>query len=137
MNSMIYLSYLMGASQISDEELRGFGVSIEETKPDGDRCLKMTGENLQGYIQFMKEKLGNGFWNEIVGEKEIIFIFKLKDGTIREYRLSPENEKEVDTLCAELNNEPPEKTANVYKYISANKFYHDFMMDHYRDLINR
>lgn len=30
-----------------------------------------------------------------------------------------------------------EKTANVYKYISDNKFYHDFMMEHYADLINR
>ena len=127
----------MGASQISDNELKALGVSIEETKASGSRCIKMSGENLQGYIQLMKDKLDKGFWNEIVGEKEIIFIFKFKDGSTKEYKLSPENEAEVDRLCAEFANESPEKTANVYKFISDNKFYHDFMLEHYSDLINR
>ncbi len=127
----------MGADNIEDKELINLGVSIEETKADGDRTLKIPDYSLSGYIELMKTKLNNGFWNEMVEEKEIIFVFKLKDGSIKEYRLSPENEQEVDNLCAELNNEPPEKTANVYKYISDNKFYHDFMMNHYADLINR
>ena len=133
----IYLSYLMGADNIEDKELTDLGIGIEETKPDGDRTLKIPGDRLSGYIELIKTKLNNGVWNEMVGEKEIIFVFKLKDGSIKEYRLSPENEQEIDKLCAELNNEPPEKTANVYKYILDNKFYHDFMMKHYADLINR
>lgn len=132
-----YLSYLMGAEDIKDNDLTGLGISIEETKSDGDRCLKISLDKLPQYIQFVKDKLDNGFWNEIVGEQEVIFIFKFKDGSTKEYRLSSENEQEIDKLCAEFNNEPPEKTANVYKYISDNKFYHDFMMEHYADLINR
>jgi hypothetical protein len=48
-----------------------------------------------------------------------------------------ENEQEIDKICAELNNEPPEKTANVYKYISDNNFYHDFMLEHYKKMIER
>lgn len=127
----------MGADNIEDKELTDLDINIEEKKEDGDRTLKIPEDKLNRYIELMKVKLNNGFWNEIVGEKKIIFIFKLKDGSIREYRLSLENEQEIDKLCAELNNELPEKTANVYKYISDNKFYHDFMMEHYADLINR
>src|SRR3989344_2952685 len=132
-----YLSYLMGSKDITDNDLVSLGISIEETMTDGDKTLKIPEDRLSQYIELIKTKLGNGFWNEVIGEKEIIFIFKFKDGSIKEYRLSPEKEQEIDKLCAELNNEPPEKTANVYKYISDNKFYHDFMMEHYADLINR
>jgi len=132
-----YLSYLMGADNIEDNNLTSLGISIEEKMADGDRTLKIPEEKLTQYIELIKNKLNNGFWNEVIGEKEIIFIFKLKNGPTKEYSLSPENEQEIDKLCAELNNEPPEKTVNVYKYISDNKFYHDFMMEHYADLINR
>ena len=132
-----YLSYLMGAENIKDNDFIGLGISIEGIKSDGDRCLKISADKLPQYIQLIKDKLDNGFWNEVVGEQEVIFIFKFKDGSTKEYRLSAENEQEIDKLCAEFNNEPPEKTANVYKYISDNRFYHDFMMEHYADLINR
>ena len=131
------LSYLMGAEDIQDKELEDLGVEIKDRKPDGDRMLIIPDEKLSQYTELIKAKLTNGFWNEIVGEKEIIFIFKFQDGHIEEYKLFPENEGEIDKLCAEFNNEPPEKTANVYKYISDNKFYHDFMMEHYADMINR
>lgn len=131
------LSYLMGAENIQDTELEDFGVEIKEKTLDGDRMLIIPDKKLPQYVELIKIKLTNGFWNEVVGEKEIIFIFKFKDGHIKEYKLSPENEKEIDKLCAELNNEPPDKIANVYKYISDNKFYHDFMIKHYADMINR
>lgn len=134
---MNYLSYLMGADNIQDTELESLGVEIEEKKSDGDRMLVIPNEKLSRYIELMKAKLTNGFWNEIVGEKEIIFIFKFKDGHAKEYKLSPETEKEIAGLCSEFNGDAPEKTANVYKYISGNKFYHDFMMEHYADMINR
>lgn len=127
----------MGAENIEDEDLTDLDISIEEKMPDGDRTLKIPEEKIGDYIELIKTKLNNGFWNEVIGAKEIIFIFKFKDGSIREYKLSPENEQEIDKLCAKFNNEPPEKTANVYKYISDNKFYHDFMMEHYGGLINR
>ena len=132
-----YLSYLMGAENIKDKDLVDLDINIEETKSDGDRCLKIPADKLPQYIQLIKDRLDNGFWNEVVGEQEVIFIFKFKDASTEEYRLSLENEQEIDKLCAEFNNEPSEKTVNVYKYISYNKFYHDFMMEHYADLINR
>ncbi|MBI2446813.1 MAG: hypothetical protein HYV51_03305 [Parcubacteria group bacterium] len=127
----------MGTEKIEDKELEDFGIKIENKDSDGDRSIKIPEEKLSQYIELIKNKLTKGFWNEIIGAKEIVFIFKFKDGSIKEYELSPENEQEIDKLCAEFNNEPPDKTANVYKYISDNKFYHDFMIEHYSDMINR
>lgn len=127
----------MGAEKIEDNELETLDIKIEEKDTDGNRSIKIPEEKLSQYIELVKNKLIEGFWNEIIGEKEILFIFKFKDGSIKEYELSPENEQEIDKLCAEFNNEPPDKTANVYKYISDNKFYHDFMIEHYSDVINR
>lgn len=134
---MTHLSYLMGAENIQDSELEALGIEIRDRKTDGDRMLVIPEEKLPQYIELIKAKLTNGFWNEIVGEKEIIFIFKFKNGSIKQYSLSPANEKEIDDLCIEFNNEPPDPNPNVYKYISENKFYHDFMLEHYADLINR
>ncbi|MBI2676482.1 MAG: hypothetical protein HYX21_00805 [Candidatus Yanofskybacteria bacterium] len=131
------LSYLMEAEKIQDGDLEGLGIEIKDRTADGDRMLVIPDDRLPQYIELVKDKLTNGFWNEIVGEKDIIFIFKFQDGHIEEYKLSPENEREIDKLCAEFNNEPPDKTTNVYKYISDNKFYHDFMMEHYKDMIER
>ena len=127
----------MGAENIQDTELEGLGIKIKDRTSDGDRMLVIPDEKLPQYIELIRTKLTNGFWNEIIGEKEIIFIFKFKDGHIEEYTLSSDNEREIDKLCAEFNNEPSNKTANVYKYISDNKFYHDFMIKHYTDMINR
>lgn len=132
----VYLSYLMGAKDIQDKALED--LNIEIAGRDGeDRMLKIPQQNIPQYIELIKAKLTPGFWNEVVGEKEIIFIFKFKDGTIKEFTLSPENEPEVDKLCAEFANESPDKTANVYKFISENEFYRDFMQKHYSSLINR
>lgn len=131
-----YLSYLMGAEDILDKELESLNVEIVKT--DGQsRMLKVPQESLSQYIELIKEKLSNGFWNEIIGEEEIIFIFKFKYGEVKEIKLSKETEAEIDKLCAEFNSEPPDKTANVFKYLSENDFYHDFMVTNYSDLINR
>lgn len=131
------LSYLMGAENITDAELRGLGVEIADRTADGDRMLVISDAALSGYITFIKTKLAEGFWNEIIGEREIRFIFKFKGGAIKEYTLSPQNEKEINDLCIEFNHEPPDLAPNVYKYISENKFYHDFMVEHYADMIDR
>lgn len=132
-----YLSYLMGADQINSKELTDLGIEIIETTEDRSRKLVVPENSLALYLDLIKAKLTNGFWNEVIGKDRIIFLFKLADGTTKQYVLSPENEQEVDNLCAKLNNEPPDKTANVYKYISNNDFYHNFMLEHYADMIDR
>ena len=132
-----HLSYLMGTEGISNGELEALGITIVEKTSGGSRKLEVPSSAVSAYVELVEEKLSNGFWNEIVGSDEIRFIFKLRDGSVKEWLLSPETEREIDTLCADLNNEPPDKTANVYKYLSENDFYHDFMRMHYLDMINR
>jgi len=133
----MYLSYLMGAEKIDDKDLKNLGIDIVEKTDSESRKLKIPSERIEEYKDLIREKLNAGFWNEFLDEKNIHFIFKLKNGELKEYVLSPENEQEVDHLCSELNNEPPEETANVFKYISDNNFYHDFMIKHYREMIER
>lgn len=132
-----HLSYLMGGEAIGDSDLEALGIEIVEKTESGHRKLKIPEAALARYIELVKANLTKGFWNEIIGPTKILFIFKFKDGRIEEYSLSPENEQKIDTLCAEFNNEPQEKTANVYKYISDNDFYRDFMFEHYTDMIQR
>lgn len=127
----------MGASGVQDSDLEALDIEITEKDADGDRKLKIPTVNLSAYLSLVKSGLNSGFWNEVIGLEEIIFVFKFKDRTIKEYKLSLETEAEIDKLCAEFNNEPPDKTANVYKYLSENKFYRDFMIEYYADLINR
>ena len=132
-----YLSYLMGGEDISDGDLTTLNIKIVDRTPEGYRMLKVPPAALNKYKELVRQKMTPGFWNEIVGSQEIIFLFRFKDGVIKEYVLSPDNEKEIDTLCAEFNNEPLDKTANVYKSIAENSFYHDFMLKHYAGFIDR
>ena len=127
----------MGAQNITDDNIIELGIIIDGKDKDGDRSLKIPEEVLRKYIDLVKNKLTDGFWNEIVGSEEIFFIFKFKDSSIKEYELSTENEWEISKLCSEFASTPNGKTKNIYKYISNNKFYHDFMLEHYADLINR
>lgn len=130
------LSYLMGAGEISDGDLEKIGAEIKEKRSSGSRKLVIPNESLPRYVEAIKEKLTPGFWNEIVGEK-IHFIFKFADGSTREFDLSPNNEKEIDNLCAVFNNKTPNPVPNVYKYLLDNSFYHDLILEYYPDLINR
>ena len=125
----------MGGEDITDDELMSLG--IEVAGKFESRMLKIPEQSLGQYVELIKTKLTKGFWNEIVGPKDILFVFRFNDGHTEEFILSPDNEQQIDRLCAEFNDELPEKTINVYKYISNNDFYHNFMTEHYADMINR
>jgi hypothetical protein len=127
----------MGGNDIQDNQLEVLNVEIVEKKSGGDRKLKVPQENLAQYLDLIRKGMTAGFWNEVLGDKEIIFIFKFKDGSLKEYTLSTENERELDKICAEFNGQTLSETSNVYKWLSENKFYHDFMLEHYLDMINR
>ena len=127
----------MGADWIEDKDLLNLGIDIVEETDSGSRKIMIPSEGVEEYKKLIKEKMSNGFWNEFLDENNIHFIFKFKNGDIKEYILSPENEHEIGKLCAEFSNEPPNETANVYKYISENAFYHDFMMGHYKEMVER
>ncbi len=119
----IYRSYLMGGNGITNKDLKIIGVEIVETASDGDRKIKILPSKLSLYEDLVINKLSNGFWNDIVGSDKIIFIFKFKNGAVKKFILSMENQKEIAQLCHEFNNDPLEKTSDVLKYLSGNGFY--------------
>ena len=133
----MYLSYLMGAEKVDDKDLTSLGIDIVEKTDSESRKLKIPSEKIEEYKNLIREKMTAGFWNEFLDENNIHFIFKSKNGEVKEYVLSPENETEISKLCSEFATAPQDKTANVYKYISDNDFYHDFMMKHYKEMIER
>lgn len=133
----MYLSYLMGGSRISDNDLRQIGVEIAEAMKTGDRRIRIPNEARDQYWSLVREKMEPGFWNEFLNEKEISFLFKFKDGHIKEFMLSQENEKEIDTLAAQFNNEQPTSSVNVYRWLAKNEWYREVMLKQYRPLIER
>ena len=127
----------MGGDKISDEDLLEVGVEIVGRTESGSRMLRIGDESPEGYVQLIKEKLNEGFWNEIVGPEEILFIFRFSDGSVEEYKLTLDNEKHIAELCSQFNGDSLEKTSNVYEYISGNDFYKKIMTNNYSELIDR
>jgi hypothetical protein len=122
-----YLSFLMGARAVSDEELRALGIEIAERYGKGRRGLLVPATSISAYAELLREKLEPTYWNEIVGRTEIVFWFKLADGTLKELAYSPESRDEIARLCSELNRDPIEKTSDVPRYLAGNRFYRELM----------
>lgn len=120
-------SYLMGADRISDEDLKKIGVTIVEKIHTGARKIEIDDKNLDAYKQLVKERLSPGFWNEVVGET-VWFLFKEKDGSVSEYILNTENTPVIAALCSRLNDDPIEKTSNIWMYLAENDWYTPFII---------
>ncbi len=122
-----YLSFLMGADGITDGELCDLGVKILSGAGTPFRGLLIPEERLSAYRTLIREKLTPGYWNDILGRQEILFVFKLEDGTIRELTLSEANRVEIAHLCSSLNKEPIEETSDMPRYLAANPFYRELV----------
>jgi len=125
--NIVSRSYLMGGEKITDKELMSLGIKILETTKEGHRRLEIPKEKLNQYIDLVKEKMAAGFWNEIVGEN-IIFIFKYKDGKIREIELDKETTGEIEKLGAEFNDEPYLGQTSTWKWLAENSTYTDLII---------
>lgn len=125
-----YLSYLMGGSKITDEDLLRLHIDIGAASSE-NRMLSIPRKSIEEYKKLIEEKLDAGFWNDILGEKEIIFIFKFKNGTTREFVLSKENQTEIAELCSEFNGDPMKKTSDILHYLAGNSFYKNFINRQY------
>jgi hypothetical protein len=122
-----YLSFLMGATAISDGELTQLGIRIEQGAGSRFRGLLIPAASLGAYKTLVREKITAGFWNDIVGRQEIFFIFKLADGTIRELAFSEATRAEIAHLCSSLNKDPIEKTSDMPRYLAGNPFYRELI----------
>jgi hypothetical protein len=122
-----YLSFLMGADSIADSELANLGVEIIKGAGTPFRGLRIPQSSLSAYKALVRAKLTPGFWNDILDQQEILFIFKLTDGTIRELKFSEATRTEIAQLCSSLNNDPVEKTSDLPRYLAGNPFYRDLV----------
>ncbi len=126
-----YLSFLMAAPDISDDELHGLGVRIVETVGPQIRGLLIPSQSLPEYKSLIRERLKRGFWSEMVGREEMHFLFKLSDGMLKELRYSAETRDEIAGLCTELNDDPIEETSDMPRYLAGNPFYRDVAVQFY------
>jgi hypothetical protein len=122
-----YLSFLMGADAIADHELTNLGIKIPKGAGSPFRGLLIPERSLSAYRALVREKITPGFWNDIIGRQEILFIFKLADSTIRELTLSEATRSEVAHLCSSLNKDPIEKTSDMPQYLAGNAFYRELI----------
>jgi len=124
-----YLSFLMGAAAIGDDDLTGIGVEILQGAGSAARDLLVPQGALTRYSALVREHLAPGFWNEIVGREQIRFLFKLPDGTVRDLVLSPATSPEIARLCSTLNDDPIEQTRDVPAYLAGNPLYRDLVTE--------
>ena len=97
-------SYVMGANNISQKDLESIGVFVKEKTKDGDYKVEIPEQSLSAFEALIKKKMEPGFWNEYIA-KEIVFIFKHKDGKIERLVLNDKNVGRIDRLACEFNNE--------------------------------
>ena len=123
-----YLSLLIGAPGISDLDLESLGIEILERFGSEVRGLRVPGDCLARYRQLVGQRMTTGFWNDLVGRDAIYFLFKLADGTVKEFTLSEGNQDEIAALCSALNGDPIEKTGDIPRYFASHPFYRDAML---------
>ena len=122
-----YLSFLMGADAIADDELTHLGIDVLQGAGSPFRGLLIPKKSLAAYRALVRQKITPGFWNDIVGRQDVFFIFKLADGTIRELALSEATRSEIAQLCSSLKKDPIEKTSDMPRYLSGNPFYRELI----------
>jgi hypothetical protein len=101
-----HLSFLMGADAITDDDLVNVAVKILERYNSAARGLLVPAASLCSAL--VRERLSAGFCN--VGRQEILFIFKLPDGTVKEVALSEPTSSEIAELSVAQwgpNRRPP------------------------------
>jgi hypothetical protein len=123
-----YLSLLMGAPSISDVDLASLGIEILQRFGSETRGLRIPGDCLAEYRQLVRQRMTPGFWNDLVGRDAIYFLFKLADGTVKDFTLSEANKDEIAALCSALNGDPIETTSDLPRYLASNPFYRDAMV---------
>lgn len=123
-----YLSVLMGAPTLSELELEEAGVRVLRRIAPGVLGLLVPASSVRRYHQLVRAHLEPGFWNDLVGRDEILFVFKLRDGVMKEFTLCDDNREEIARLCSELNGDPFELTSDLPRYFAANPFYRDVML---------
>lgn len=131
------LSYLMGAEQITDAELMELDITIVGTEDSGSRKLEIPIGKVSDYQDLIREKLTPGYWNEVVSLHGAQFIFRHADGSIQELDLTPQTDKEIDSLAAQFSNEATSDWPSSWNWLAKNDFYRGYLVhEAYGSLMN-
>ncbi len=108
-------SYIMGVDNVDSLDRAKF--DIEEI--DGNYGVSFEDDYIEEYEDFIKENLRPTYWNEYLGE-EIVFIFKMDNGTIKRIVRDELNDEEILDLCRKFSGVNFE---DVDTMLSDNEFY--------------
>lgn len=122
-----FRSVLMGAENISDQELLELNIEIKPSDDPEIRKLIIPKASFALYSDLIIRKLNPGFWNDVVSTDEVHFIFKMPNGEVKKFILSENNRLEIAKLCSQLNGDPIEKTSDLLNYLAENEFYSKFI----------
>ena len=120
-------SYLMGGEDILDSDLKKLGIKILEITKEAYRKLEIPENKIKDYEKLIIDKMTPGFWNEYIA-RDIVFIFKFKDGKIKRFILDKNNEEEIDRLGEEFNGRIWRKKSSVWKWLAKNDTYTDLIV---------
>jgi leucyl-tRNA synthetase len=136
-SSVPYKSYLMGAENISDDDLSKIGINIVDKTETGSRKLEIPKKSIGKYEELISKKLSSGFWNEYIGDK-IMFIFKHKDNKTEKLEYNHDNIDKINSLTADFSDDKSGKTIiDDWLDIGADGFYKDYLLStDYGILIN-
>ena len=108
-------SYIMGVDNVDSLDRAKF--DIEEI--DGNYGVSFEDDYIEEYEDFIKENLRPTYWNEYLGE-EIVFIFKMDNGSIKRIVRDELNDEEILDLCRKFAGVDFE---DVDTMLSDNEFY--------------
>jgi len=119
-------SYLMGAADITDEDLKRLGIVILGAEKGGDRKIEIPEKSISQYERLVAQKMTPGFWNEYFF-KDTVFLFKHKNGKIQRIILDLQNEGKIDDLAAKFCGEKLSRIG-VWGWLAENSFYTDLII---------
>lgn len=115
---MICYSYVMG---VSDEikKLEQYGFKIQNK--GNNYMISFPQDKSIIWEEYISYEIKPGFWNEYIG-KDIVFIFKFKDGNVKKYILDDSNKDKILKLCCTFANFEFE---SIEKMLKDNDFYNE------------
>ena len=122
------VSYIMGADDISNEDISSIGGKILNKTDSGHLYVCFPKSSTSEYVKLIEDKMESGFWNEYVGDN-IEFIFKDKAGEITRLQLNEKNHDQILKLGQKFNSQPDDPTASVYDWIANNTYYGNFYLE--------
>ncbi len=122
-------SYLMGGADITDTELEALGIRVVERTEKGDRKIEIPKRALADYEKLVTAKLGNGYWNEYIGEK-VVFIFKTNDGEVERIVLNTQTHDRINELAHEFNGQGWTDKKTVWDWLADEPFYTQLIRQH-------